>query len=98
MRGGKSLGETLKNALDVLQHIVIPEADHEISPRVQICGSDSIGLAIGMLTAVDLDDKAGFSTKKVYDVGANRKLTTKLGVCNLTIANAIPKKFFSIRR
>jgi hypothetical protein len=65
------------DAVDVRQHIVVPEAQDAIALRSKIrrslCISGNV-LRLIVLPAIDLDDKAQFVAREVSEVGTDRRL------------------------
>jgi hypothetical protein len=49
------------NALDIIQHIVVPKTDNLVTKRLQICGSLSVVFfLLQMLASAQFDDEFGF--------------------------------------
>ena len=65
------------HAVDVRQHLVVPEAQDAITLSSEIyrslCISDNIFRLI-VLRSIDLDDKAPFMAGEISEVGADRRL------------------------
>jgi hypothetical protein len=68
----------LQDALDVFEHLVIPDPDDAIAKCVQLSVALSVGRTIGMLTAIDLDDKPAPATKEIHVEGPDRFLADEL--------------------
>jgi len=74
-------GDRLHHALDIPQHIVVPEAQHAIAARLEIGGSLGIAHeACGfiMLAAVHFNDQAHGMTGEISEVGSDGCLTTEV--------------------
>src|ERR1700682_476567 len=67
-----------KDALQVLEHVVIPIAQYAkfISHEPVVAFDVSNGLSV--LAAIDLDDQSRFKTEKIRDVWPDRNLPTEL--------------------
>jgi hypothetical protein len=66
----------LKHALGILQHVVVPKSQDQISYRVQNLGSICIfRSARCMLSSIKLDDKTSIGTAKISDVTVDRNLS-----------------------
>ena len=83
MRGNRpcGFGNTLKDAVNIFQHIVVPEPQHEVTHRSKLFGSLSIlGYARAVLAAVELDDQARLCTKKIDHIPVKRCLPTEFQI------------------
>jgi hypothetical protein len=66
-------------AVDVAKHVIVPEAQNEIAVSFQICRPFSVfGAAIGVLSAIELNDQASGLATEIDDVGFNWHLSSKL--------------------
>jgi len=86
-RGSISLCPRLKtgtldgqqNTFEVVHHVVVPEAKDVKSLIFKPSIPDSILiLLLGMLTAIELNDKAFFKTDEINYIGTERLLTFEL--------------------
>ena len=69
------------DALDVLEHIVVPEAKHAIAARIQKYGPSAIGDhsdTSGVSTAVNLDNQPARMTAKINKIATDRGLSSKM--------------------
>jgi len=69
--------QTSQDALQILKHIVVPEAYDAKSVLREPCVSFDISRRLGMLTAIDLNDQSRFETEEVCNVRPNRNLSTE---------------------
>ena len=70
-----------QHAVDVAEHIIVPESQHAIAARIEELGSRRVGdhlIIVPMLAAVDLDNEPQIMARKVYIVRPNCCLTTKM--------------------
>ena len=74
----QSHGNRLKNAIDICQHISVPKSHDAIAVVGKPPVANKIALAVGMLAAIDFDNKALFTTSEVGHIGPDRLLTYKL--------------------
>ena len=75
----------VKNAIDVLQNIVIPEAENKVPHRFQHLCPRQIALVFVMLSAIDFNDQMRFLAAKIEDKATERHLTPELQTCKTTI-------------
>ena len=69
------------HAIDVLQHIIVPEAQDATALRSKISGSLCISgnvLRLIVLRAIDLDDEAPFMAGEVSEEGTNGGLSPEV--------------------
>jgi len=65
----RARSESFKHAIDIAEHVIVPEAKNAIAVCFQRLGSLSIGnRGRRVLTAVDLHDKTRGMTREVHDV------------------------------
>jgi hypothetical protein len=93
-----SVADDFNHALDIPEHLVIPEAKHAVAVRLKIPCQLLIGRAVGMLAAIDLDDNPRLVTGKVREIRTNRRLPAKVGPAWRNPAQILPKLFFGIGR
>jgi hypothetical protein len=65
----------LPDTFDIFQHLVIPEPQDAIAMLGQPLIAHGVASALGMLAAIDLDDKPFLPTDKIDDVPSDRLLT-----------------------
>jgi hypothetical protein len=93
----EALLNRIKNFLDALQHLVVPEAQHPVAARVEKRSAGFIFLSsLEMLRAVQLDDEASFGRAEICEVGAERKLTAEFGVAHLAVSQVAPQDSFGV--
>jgi hypothetical protein len=69
------------HAVNILQHIIVPETQDTIALRSEISGSLFISgnvLRLIMLRAIDLDDETPFMTGEVSKVGTDGGLPPEM--------------------
>ena len=87
----------LQRDAETLQHFGIPETDNLKTLALQKGRACAILLdLLGVLSAVELDDKPMLPAAKVSDVRTDGLLPTELGSCNLQIAQSCPELAFGI--
>ena len=65
----------------LLQHFIVPEAQHAIPSRLEKCGSRGIHLEPRhMLAAVNFDDDALLMTCEIHEIWTNGRLPTKMKI------------------
>ena len=86
-------------AIDVSEHVVVPETQDDESSFFQRSSACRIVLdRIGMLAAVEFDDYATFEANEIEDVVAVRMLATKLAAIELSVFQSLPQRAFCIGR
>jgi len=87
------------DALDILQHVIVPEAQDSIALGLQKCRPCLIvGNRLPMLTAIKLNHQLRRTRDKVADEGLDHDLTIEPNAAKLSIAEGIPKFPFGRRR
>jgi hypothetical protein len=83
---GNRYAEKVSNALDITEHVIIPETKHPIAiggePRI----APLVVAAIGMLATIDLDDELQFVGENVSEVCSDRDLAPEFRVLELSRA------------
>jgi hypothetical protein len=82
----------LQNAVDIAEHIAVPNPDRPISKLAQHGIALAIGGAVRMLAAIDLDNEMQIATDEVCDVGSDRLLPYELETAELPVAQMPPKQ------
>jgi len=78
-------------AVDISQHLVIPQSQNTITARLEPHGSSDIRRDVAcMLTAVDLDDEPFCQTDEIDDIPSDRRLPSKPVSIALPVAKARP--------
>jgi hypothetical protein len=73
----RGVDDDLQDASAISQHIGVPKSKHPISLRGQPPIALDISLGVGVLAAIDLDDKSALVTGKVDDVRSDWRLSAK---------------------
>lgn len=86
--------DNCKNALDIVPYFIVPKTQDAITIVLKKVGSAGIyfGL-IGMVAAIQFDDKAGFQTGEIHDIRTARDLAAKLATFQLAVAQMTPQNF-----
>lgn len=77
-------------AVDVLNHIIVPEPDDPIAMLLDQLGPRRV-LSLAMLPAVQFDNQTETPRGKVGDIRANGKLFDEFGVFQLPVAQSAPQ-------
>ncbi len=85
-----------KNAVDIGQHIVVPKSQDAIAVIDEPAITDTVMLAVHMLTAVDLDDKSSLATNEVCNIRSDRLLPNEFEPIDRARSQPIPKLAFGI--
>jgi hypothetical protein len=97
VRGGECGHDHRQDVVDPEQDVVVPEADHAESLRLQPARARIVvRRAIEMLAAVDFDDQPDFQTDEVRDESADGVLSSELPVEQAPVAHALPQRTFGI--
>jgi hypothetical protein len=88
----------LDDTIGVRQHVVVPEAKHEVTQPFQ--GQSSLRVLLDtlcMLPAVKFDDDPCIGANEVDDEPINRRLPSEFPAFETAIAQAKPQHAFGIR-
>ena len=96
-RDGDGFGNADKDALGVVQDIIVPEPDHRVAIRFDGPSADDIGHVFGVLAAINLDYQLCLATGEIGDKWANRKLARELNA-QLLASKSRPQPFFRLGR
>jgi hypothetical protein len=91
-------GDHFKNPRRVEQDIVIPESQDAVVTFGKPFVADGVALAVGMLTAVNLDDETAFSANEIDNIGTNRFLPNEFVAAQTARSQSIPQRAFGICR
>ena len=69
--------DRLYDAVDILHDVVVPESQNAKAMFGEPSIAGGVASALGVLAAIDLDDKALLSTDKIDDVRSNRFLANE---------------------
>src|SRR5437879_6364971 len=102
VRGARSLRQSRKDLLEhpihVLQHVVVPDAQHEIAARFEDCRALGISFRIRrVLTAIKLDDETSIRTAEIREEPVDGHLALELPSVQSSITQAKPQLAFRIR-
>jgi len=75
---GQSVHYGLKHAVDILKHLIVPEAQNSVTLLCQPSIASCITLVERMLPTVEFDNQIVFTTHEINNVSSNRLLTDKL--------------------
>ena len=83
------------NAIHIIHHIIVPEADNFIAQRFQIfCSLPIVFLLFQVLRTIQFDDEFLFEADEIWDVLAYRVLPSKVD-SHLVVADDRPEFAFS---
>jgi hypothetical protein len=85
----------VENALRVLQHVVVPEADYAVAERFDDFGTRSVDFR-RVLTSVQLDCETEVTTSEICNEAADGKLADELGTFEAAAAQVVPETVFGI--
>jgi len=83
----------LEYAINVVEDLLVPEAQNLIALPFEIFSATLIGLPfvrLTMLATVKLDNETCFGTEEIRDVRTNRVLPPEFGTIKLTIPQPVP--------
>lgn len=85
-----------QDAVGVLQHVVVPEADHAVAVGFDHPGARFVSGAVAVLPAVELDSDARQTTGEVDHIVTNRQLPSELESVQLAGAQVRPQVPFGV--
>ena len=85
-----------ENAVGVLQHVVVPEADYAVAVGFDDFGAPSIGEIVGVLAAVEFHSEPGRAASEIDDKIADWALPVELRPAQLTGAEVRPEAPFCV--
>jgi hypothetical protein len=85
------------NAIEILQHVVIPETKHVETLTLQVRGSGRVALN-RMLAAINFDNQASLGTQKVNDISIDLHLATESKTRELAITKDAPQIALGVGR
>ncbi len=88
--------EPLENAVQIVEDLVVPDADDRVSGGSKIGVTDPIPHAFRVLSAIDLDDQPCFLADEIDDVWADRHLSAELPSREPSISHGEPEFPFGI--
>jgi hypothetical protein len=81
-----------RNSVEILDNIVVPDADHAITEGVKCAIALLVLGAFCVLAAVELDNQAPLAANKVDVVSSDRLLADKFEGAQLPAAKACPRR------
>ena len=82
--------ERLENPVQILNDIVVPDADHAITAGAEIAVALPVFLTSGVLAAVEFDNQAPLATNEVDVVAIDGLLADEFEAVELPAAKACP--------
>jgi hypothetical protein len=89
--------ECLKHPVQILDDIVVPDADHSITEGAQLTVALFVCGASRVLAAVELDNQAPLATNEVGVISIDGLLADELEAAELPTAKACPQREFCRR-
>jgi hypothetical protein len=90
----QSVSDCLQNPIDILDHIIVPEAQNSIVMIAKPLVANGVASAFGVLTTVNFNDQALLPANQVYDVGTNRLLANEFHSAERARADTVPDSLF----
>jgi hypothetical protein len=95
----KFLKNGFEHALNIIQHVVVPEANDVIPALFQHSRPLGIQLSsFAMLATIELDDQFSFERNEVDDISSERDLSFEFDATKLARAKSGPQKLFGLSR
>src|SRR5581483_6567333 len=83
--------ECWNRTTSVLQHLIIPEPHHAKPLIFEPTGPHAVGLIVGMLAAIDFDNKMFLEAHEIDDIFSNHRLSFELRPFETMRTQKIPK-------
>src|SRR6516162_11426537 len=83
--------QRLENAIEILDHIIVPDTDHPITERAKYTIAVPIVAAFRVLASVELDNQAPFAANKVDVILTDWLLADKFEAAQLPAAKTRPQ-------
>ena len=96
-RQRQCLPNRFHHAVKIFEYVVVPETDDAVAMGRKLGGSRGVGVAVGVLAAIEFDDTLSCRAGEVGDAAADRMLTAEL-VGQGTVAQRAPQYLFDVRR
>jgi hypothetical protein len=90
----QSAGDCLQYPVDVLHHVVVPEAQDAIVAFAKPLIANRVAFARRVPPAIDFNDQASLATDKVDDIGTYGFLPNEFHSAERPRADAIPQPLF----
>jgi hypothetical protein len=76
--------QRLENAIEILEHIIVPDTDHPIIERAKCAIAVPVVAAFRVLAAVEFDNQAPLPADKVHVIAIDRLLADKFEAAELS--------------
>jgi len=87
----------LKNAIDILQHLVVPKPQNEIAAVFQIFGPARVLLPLfNVLSTIQLDDQLCVGAAEIDNKSVERHLSPEFQAAEAVAAQSEPQRSFGI--
>jgi hypothetical protein len=86
--------EGLENTVEILNDIVVPDADYAITEGAEVAVALVVFLTSEMLAAVEFDDQASLAANEVDVVAIDGLLADEFEAAELPATNACPQRKF----
>jgi hypothetical protein len=87
---GQGTRDGLQNVIDILEDVIVPEAQHAIAMLHKPFVANGIAFVDRVLSTFKLDDQSLFTTYEIDDVSSDWLLSNELMTIDLTRAQSIP--------
>jgi hypothetical protein len=90
----QSFGNCLQYSVDVLYHVIVPEAQDAIAMIAKPLIANGIAFTGRVLSAVDFNDQALLPADQIDNIGTDGFLTYEFHSAERSRANTVPKPLF----
>jgi hypothetical protein len=90
------LDYNLEHTIGVGEHVIVPKPQNCISVFEKHPAAIGVVGGIGMLAAIELDDKIALAAGEIGKVGSDRQLANELVAQQLTVTQMRPKALLSV--
>ena len=87
----QGLGDGQKDAVNILQYVVVPEAQRPIAVRREPRVSSFVARAVGVLAAIHLNNELCLQTGEICDEWADRALLAEVKPIQLLVPQVVPQ-------
>jgi len=84
--------QRLENAIEILDHIIVPDTDHPITERAKGAIAVPVVAAFRVLAAVELDNQAPLAANEVDEILTDGLLADEFEAAQLPAAKACPQR------
>src|SRR5215471_9033143 len=93
----RSSDDRFKNAVDIAEHVVVPETQNKVAISLQICCSSRIlSGEFGVLPTIKLKDQTSGLATEIHHIGFDQHLPSKLQPIEPAISQSEPQCAFSV--